>query len=602
MSLMPQSITALAETDVIGSGKNIVAGASVSITKAGGGSATIYSDAAGTSVITLPTVTDSSGELLFYIESGSYIYTIAGSPYPVFVSDKNHPVIIDTWADIATVTPTAAGQLFTLKQHTSGGLGGGTLMAFVGSVTDDGGIQKNALGGYYLKRINFIDYDVENFGALPYPADNYAAITAAIAAAKAAAGGDVMLPSGVCNTSQPIVIDGSGVRLMGKGFDMNHDGGTTVGAKTTLSYVGAVTAESVVTLKTPLLATSSKFANMGAENFNIECNLIAAGGLNLLSVFGSNVRKMSVRNATYTHYQVTNYVAGSLAEACDTQQCLFEQCYFTAGANSAHGFILSSNAPGVAGANTSLNTFRNCAGRVFTGVGFKLDDADNNLFFQCGAYVVSTGYGLEINGSGACDGNHFFNFSSGGVGKLRIRGTASGFAFNPSRNSFYMVDNLNGTQYPTVDAGCTLFWVSDLGVLEQAKILGALISRTITQAYSGERKSYATAHILDADNPCIVLEDQSHGVGYLSQLGGQTNLCAETNGALSYGASFATGPVGGKTDAVFWDSSGIEVRLTSLDTPDTNSNMTFSLTSNTQLTIRVKGTDGTVRLANITLA
>jgi hypothetical protein len=166
MSLMPQSITALAETDVIGSGKNIVAGASVSITKAGGGSATIYSDAAGTSVITLPTVTDSSGELLFYIESGSYIYTIAGSPYPVFISDKNHPVIIETWADIATVTPTAAGQMFTLKQNTSGGLGGGTLMAFAGSVTDDGGTQKNCLGGFYLKRTGHAFLTPEMFGAI----------------------------------------------------------------------------------------------------------------------------------------------------------------------------------------------------------------------------------------------------------------------------------------------------------------------------------------------------------------------------------------------------------------------------------------------------
>jgi len=89
MSLIPQNIVSLAEDDAIGAGKNIVAGASVSITRSGGGMASIYSDAAGTAHISLPTVTDSSGELLFYIESGSYIYTIAGVPYPVFVSDKN---------------------------------------------------------------------------------------------------------------------------------------------------------------------------------------------------------------------------------------------------------------------------------------------------------------------------------------------------------------------------------------------------------------------------------------------------------------------------------------------------------------------------------
>lgn len=37
-------------------------------------------------------------------------------------------------------------------------------------------------------------------------------------------------------------------------------------------------------------------------------------------------------------------------------------------------------------------------------------------------------------------------------------------------------------------------------------------------------------------------------------------------------------------------------------TPSTNSTMEFQLTSNTQLTIKVKGSDGVVRSANITLA
>ena len=62
---------------------------------------------------------------------------------------------ISTWADIAATTPSVAGQIFNLKQHTSGGLGGGMLMAFSGSVTDDGGLQKNCLGGFYLKRVGY---------------------------------------------------------------------------------------------------------------------------------------------------------------------------------------------------------------------------------------------------------------------------------------------------------------------------------------------------------------------------------------------------------------------------------------------------------------
>ena len=89
------------------------------------------------------------------------ISTIEGD---VAFLDDNIQIQIETWADIATVTPTAAGQLFTLKQHTSSGLGGGTLMAFAGSVTDDGGTQKNALGGFYLKRIDYSHLTSDMFG------------------------------------------------------------------------------------------------------------------------------------------------------------------------------------------------------------------------------------------------------------------------------------------------------------------------------------------------------------------------------------------------------------------------------------------------------
>jgi len=80
--------------------------------------------------------------------------------------DQNKAGTIADWAAIATVTPSAAGQLFNLAQHTSGGLGGGTLMAFAGSVTDNGGTEKNCLGGYYLKRINYSAITPEMFGCI----------------------------------------------------------------------------------------------------------------------------------------------------------------------------------------------------------------------------------------------------------------------------------------------------------------------------------------------------------------------------------------------------------------------------------------------------
>lgn len=162
MILVPYNLVSLAEDDTIGGGKNIVAGASVNITKVSGGSAQIYSDEAGTTLIILPTVTDEHGELLVFIEPGDYNFSINSEVYRVSISGSN--TIIDSWAAISSVYVKKAGQLFPLAQHTSGGLGGGTLMSFVGSVTDDGGTQKDALGGFHLKRINYTYVTSDMFG------------------------------------------------------------------------------------------------------------------------------------------------------------------------------------------------------------------------------------------------------------------------------------------------------------------------------------------------------------------------------------------------------------------------------------------------------
>jgi hypothetical protein len=83
VSLVRYNIVAIAETDEIGRGQNVVGGASVAITPRAGGTAHIYSDEAGTTEITLPTVCNSSGELGFWIEAGKYYITVAGTSRPV---------------------------------------------------------------------------------------------------------------------------------------------------------------------------------------------------------------------------------------------------------------------------------------------------------------------------------------------------------------------------------------------------------------------------------------------------------------------------------------------------------------------------------------
>lgn len=80
MSLIPQTVVALSKFDLAG-GKNIVSGAEFIVELRSGGSQAIFADAAGTIEIGQPAFTDGNGELKFYIEPGSYFYTLNGSTY-----------------------------------------------------------------------------------------------------------------------------------------------------------------------------------------------------------------------------------------------------------------------------------------------------------------------------------------------------------------------------------------------------------------------------------------------------------------------------------------------------------------------------------------
>lgn len=137
MILVPQTIVSLAEDDAAGSGKNIVTGASVTIVKSTGGTASIYSDEAGTTAIPLPTVTNSTGELQFWIAEGDYTYVISGKSYQVSVRSASD-VYVNTVSDLALYS-LKIGQFAHTKGCLSIGDGGhGTFIIETASGTPDG--------------------------------------------------------------------------------------------------------------------------------------------------------------------------------------------------------------------------------------------------------------------------------------------------------------------------------------------------------------------------------------------------------------------------------------------------------------------------------
>jgi len=182
--------------------------------------------------------------------------------------DDNIQIQIETWADIATVTPTAAGQLFTLKQHTSGGLGGGTLMAFVGSVTDDGGTKKNCLGGFYLKRINIGYVTPEMFGAIgDGVADDTNPMQLAINAVITMGGGEVHLQEGTYKLSDSLTVNtgvyNNGVIISG------------VGRNSIIRQTGA-------NKDCILFSTTQFLQNSGLRDIQVLCDATAGHCINIL--------------------------------------------------------------------------------------------------------------------------------------------------------------------------------------------------------------------------------------------------------------------------------------------------------------------------------
>lgn len=168
-ALVPFLVVGIAEDDTIGAGKNIVAGASLNIVKVGGGSASIYADEAGTTPITLPTTLDSSGQKMIFIPAGPYNIIIGGvSRRQDIIGFAGTTLSIDTFDDLATTPATTAGMVVYLKQHTSGGLGGGFFQDTMGSTgTNYGTIINNSVtAGRHWLRINYFKLTPEMFGVV----------------------------------------------------------------------------------------------------------------------------------------------------------------------------------------------------------------------------------------------------------------------------------------------------------------------------------------------------------------------------------------------------------------------------------------------------
>ena len=165
MSRVPYSLTAI-RSDDDSSGKNIVPYASVSVVDANGNPAQIYLQETGGSPSSHFALNE-NGFKQIWAEPGRYTITIdGGETYDIFLtgdlSDRVQSVA--TIADLTTLTGIVDGQIFDVKEYSTGlGWGGGRIKAVSGSAAANNVLTfPSATDGIYFERmdVSVIDCDM----------------------------------------------------------------------------------------------------------------------------------------------------------------------------------------------------------------------------------------------------------------------------------------------------------------------------------------------------------------------------------------------------------------------------------------------------------
>lgn len=266
-------------------------------------------------------------------------------------------------------------------------------------------------------------------------------------------GGTITIPSGVYNHTG-FNVNGTGIQIIGSGYNAFHDGGTFA-YPCKLNYTGGA-GGTMVSFFTTNPTVNAMFSGNALKYIYLEGNGVAGTGLAVTSMRDSDFDHVYVKNTTVQAYKLSALARAGATEATDLFGCTFSRCTWrntdTAAVQNAHGFVITTPTPGGNNANPSFNTFELCDGECTNGTPYILADCDNNEFFGCRGVRTAGNPIVSIRGA---DTNYFYDLSvGGGAGSIEIRGTASGYYANPVSNVFFNLDDSNGTGLPTLDANC----------------------------------------------------------------------------------------------------------------------------------------------------
>lgn len=308
---------------------------------------------------------------------------------------------------------------------------------------------------------------VKDFGAVGNGnADDTASIQAAINSVSGfEKGGTVYFPPGNYRITQTLSVSESNVRLVGEGIGNAIGGAESTKGSTKLIWGGAVNG-TMLRIETPVGvekrygSSASHMAIIGVGTADI--------GLELVSVNGGQFDDLAISDTRIACYKLTTRLPTEVF-ASDNQQNIFTNCRHETVANGdargSRGWWLTAGS--LDGGDTSGNMFIGCTGLTWGDTGgpdaaWYMPRADGNYFVRCAVNLIGNHNGVTngflIAGEAGYTGtNRFFSCDSGGPPSFgfRIKGRASGFAFDPLDQSFCEMGTL---QMVKADANCTYNW------------------------------------------------------------------------------------------------------------------------------------------------
>jgi hypothetical protein len=485
-------------------------------------------------------------------------------------------------------SPIGGGGLYKRYSDTPAGSGFGT--AYITSN-----------GGNVYWELSEDSPNVKQFGAKDNVAfDSTSAIQGAIEYIEAKEGGVLKLGHGIYRVTSTIDLDSTfGVQLIGEGADIPHDifkaPGTTgaAGAATELYWAGANegtviqfrTANNLYQKQSGCALTDVKINCTNSAKFGLVVESISAGifrRLNIIDARTSNTATWQTRGAAVKITTLPTANTGS-RDAMDTQRCVFDRVicrlgdeaegagsyafWITSFSPFPHGHPASRYTSEHTGSNSSLNYFimcdtRNIATANTGGVGWFIEDADNNTFINCRAFQLggTAGAGtnrpaLLIPGTNESTGsNQFWNFSAPvAAGDVSVRilgitsntfphigsggtaGGAAGYVVDPKNNTFWATDTSNGTQYPTLDSNCLVGRHTDYNAWRSLIVNKLSLGDGDADARNGfallEGASPPSLRIQNNSENHIVIENANSSVRWGISTSGQNLRILKSNGS-----------------------------------------------------------------------